>query len=256
VAIAQEQMRISATNGSKRIPEPDWRALYRVGGFAAVVGAVLTPIVIAVFAAWPPPYDEGAQKWFELFQDNPVLGLLSLDLGYLVINVLMIPVVLGLYVALRRVSPSIMTLAIVTFFVGLSAFFATSPSVEILSLSNAYADASTEAERVALIGAGEGLLASFKGTAFHLNYILAQLAGIAMGTVILRYGVFRRSVGWLMVLGNAVGFGLYLPVVGLGLSAFAGVVLWVWLIVLARGFFELVNSGSLTQTILGRGGPR
>ena len=256
MVLAQERLRAPSTNGSKRIPEEDWRSLYRVGGIAALLAAVITPIVIAVFAAWPPPYDDGAAEWFELFQDNRVLGLISLDLGYVVINVLMIPVLLGLYVALRRVSSSVMTLAIVTFFVGLAAFFATNPSIEMLSLSNQYADATTEAERVALLGAGEGLLASFEGTAFHLNYILAQLAGIAVGIVILRAGVFSRGVGWLMVVGNAVGFGLYLPVVGLGLSAFAGLLLWVWLILLARGFLALSRTESLSQSGLIQGGQR
>ena len=249
MAVAQEQIGIQANNGSKRIPDPDWKPLYRIGGIAALLAAVLTPIVIAVFAAWPPPYDESAGKWFELLQDNPVLGLISLDLGYVVINVLMIPVLLGLYAALRRVSPSLMTLAIVTFFVGLAAFFATNPSVEMLSLSNQYADATTEAQRVALIGAGEGVLAGFEGTAFHLNYILAQLAGIAIGFVVLRAGVFSRKVGWLMIVGNAVGFGLYVPVIGLSLSAFAGVVLWVWMILIARGLFQLSHGAEIRSRV-------
>ena len=41
-------------------------------GIAALLAAVVTPIVVAVFAAWPPPYDDGAVKWFELLQDSPV----------------------------------------------------------------------------------------------------------------------------------------------------------------------------------------
>ena len=238
MALAQE-VSVSVTNGSKPFAEPDWKRLYRIGGIAALAAAVLTPIVITVFAVWPPPYDEGAERWFELLQDNPVLGLISLDLGYVAINALIIPVVLALYAALRRVSPSIVTLATVTFLVGLAAFFATNPSIEMLSLSDRYADATTEAERVALIGAGEGLLAGFEGTAFHLNYILAQLAGIALGVVIVTSGLFTKKVGWLMIIGNGVGFGLYIPVVGLGLSAVAGVLLWVWMIVLARDLFRM-----------------
>jgi len=99
-----------------------------------------------------------------------------------------------------------------------------------------------------LLGAGEGLLAGFEGTAFHVNYILAQLAGIVIGAVILRGGAFSRTIGWLMIVGNAVGFGLYLPVVGLGLSAFAGVILWVWLILVAR---QLIRLGNDTQLNLG-----
>lgn len=247
MVLAQEQLRIPSTNGSVGAPDTDWRSLYRVGGFAAVLAAALTPIAISVFAIWPPPYEESSAKLFELLQDKPILGLVSLDLLFVVVNVLMIPVMLGLFVALRRVSPAFMTLSIVTFFVGLAAFFATNPSIEMLSLSHQYADATTEAERVALLGAGEGLLAGSEGTAFHVNYVLAQLAGIAIGFVVLHGRVFSRKIGWLMIIGNAVGFGLYLPVVGLGLSAFAGVVLWVWLILVARGFFHLARGGQLVS---------
>ena len=86
------------------------------------------------------------------------------------------------------------------------------------------------------------MLASFEGTAFHLNYILAQLAGIAIGVVVLRSDIFNSKIGWLMIVGNAIGFGLYFPVVGLGLSALAGVVLWVWLVMIARRLLQLART--------------
>lgn len=245
MVLAEDQLRASSTNGSRPERATDWRPLYRIGGFAAILAAVITPITIAVFSMWPPPYDDGAARWFELLQDNPVLGLVSLDLLFVVVNILMLPVMVALYVALRRIHTAYMTLAITTFLVGLAAFFATNPSIEMLSLSGQYADATTEAERIMLLGAGEGLLAGFEGTAFHVNYILAQLAGIVIGAVILRGGIFSRGTGWLMVVGNAVGFGLYLPVVGLGLSAFAGVILWVWLILVARQLIRLGNDSQL-----------
>ena len=243
MARAQEHLRIPVTNGSRRIPEPDWRPLYRIGGVTALAAAVLTPVALAVFVVWPPPYGESAAKWFELLLDNRILGLLSLDLLLVVINLLMVPVILGLYVALRRANPVAMLLWVATFFVGLAAFCATNPSIEMLSLSNRYAEVTTETQRIALLGAGETLLAGATGTAFHVSYILAQLAGIAIGIVILRADVFSHKVGWLMIVGNAVGFGLYLPVVGLGLSALGGAILWVWLIVLTRGFFKLAQVG-------------
>jgi len=239
VVLAEEKLGGASPNGFLRTPATDWSSLYRVGGIAALLAAVLTPIAITVFGISPPPYDDGAAEWFELLHDSPLLGLVSLDLLFVIVNVLMIPVMLGLYVALRRLSPAYMTLAIATFFVGLAAFLATNPSIEMLSLSDRYANATSEGERIALLGAGESLLAGFEGTAFHLNYILAQLAGIVIGTVILRGSMFGRTIGWLMIIGNAVGFGLYLPVVGLGMSAFAGVILWVWLVFLARRFFQL-----------------
>jgi hypothetical protein len=42
-----------------------------------------------------------------------------------------------------------------------------------------------------------------------------------------------------MIGGNALGFGLYVPAVGLALSALSGVILWVWFILIARRFFQL-----------------
>jgi hypothetical protein len=104
--------------------ESRWKPLFRIAGAAALITAVLTPIAIAVFAIWPPPYEGTAEDWFSVFQDSWLLGLMSLDLPFVVINILMIPIMLALYVCLRRVSPSFMALAVAIFLVGVAAFFA------------------------------------------------------------------------------------------------------------------------------------
>ena len=36
-----------------------------------------------------------------------------------------------------------------------------------------------------------------------------------------------------------VGFGLYLPTVGVAISAFSGLILWVWYLLIARKFLQL-----------------
>jgi len=222
--------------------ESRWKPLFRIAGAAALTAAALTPVAIAVFAIWPPPYDGTAEDWFSVFQDSRLLGLMSLDLPFVVINILMIPIMIALYVCLRRFSPSFMALAVAMFLVGVAAFFASNPSVEMLSLSNRYAEAATEVDRSALLGAGEAMLTTFQGTAFHINYILAQTAGITIGAVMLRTTIFSRRIGYLMIGGNALGFGLYVPAVGLALSAFSGVILWVWFILIARRFFQLART--------------
>ena len=222
--------------------ESRWKPLFRIAGAAALTAAALTPVAIAVFAIWPPPYDGTAEDWFSVFQDSRLLGLMSLDLPFVVINILMIPIMIALYVCLRRFSPSFMALAVAMFLVGVAAFFASNPSVEMLSLSNRYAEAATEVDRSALLGAGEAMLTTFQGTAFHINYILAQTAGIIIGAVMLRTTIFSRRIGYLMIGGNALGFGLYVPAVGLALSAFSGVILWVWFILIARRFFQLART--------------
>jgi hypothetical protein len=45
----------------------------------------------------------------------------------------------------------------------------------------------------------------------------------------------------MLLAGNVVGFGLYLPTVGLAISACSGLVLWVWYLLLARRLFRLAR---------------
>jgi hypothetical protein len=81
-------------------PRPvSWRTLYRAAGVAALITAVLVPIQLAVFMAYPFP--DTVTGWFELLQDNPVAGLVNLDLLLVVDNVLLVVIALALYVARR-----------------------------------------------------------------------------------------------------------------------------------------------------------
>ena len=222
--------------------DPSGRStLYRLAGVSAAVAALVTPIVIAVFTIWPPPYDESAEEWFRLYRDNPWLGLMSLDLGLVIVSALLIPVVLGICVALRRTLPALVATAGAVYLVSVAAYFATNTTFEMLSLSSRYAGAATDAERVALLGAGEAMLATFDGTAFHVYYVLGQLAGIALGIIMLRTHLFGRAIPYLMVGGNAFGFLLYVPEVGLALSALSGVILWMWMVIIAPRFFGLAH---------------
>lgn len=217
--------------------------LFRVGGLAAAGAALLTPISVAVFAIWPPPtYEEGARVWFEHIQDNVLLGLLSLDLPFLIITILMIPVMLALFVALRGTRPAPVLVAGVVYVVSVAVYLGTNTSLEMLSFSDRFASAATEAERIALLGAGESALAAYTSTAFHVNYILGQLAGIIFGAVMLRSQLFSRRIAYLMIGGNAFGFLLYVPEIGIALSAFSGLILWVWMILVSRRLLQLAHT--------------
>jgi hypothetical protein len=66
-----------------------WRSLYKVAAAAALISALLTPVAVAVFIVWPPPLEGTAEEWFVLFQDNRLVGLLSMDLLLMMIYVLL-----------------------------------------------------------------------------------------------------------------------------------------------------------------------
>lgn len=224
---------------SQAMPDTNWRPLYRVGGLAALITAVLIPTQIIVFIVWPPPFEGTASEWFSLFQDNWLLGLLSLDLLLLVDYILLVPIVLALYVALRRASESLMAVATALYFVALAVYFASNTAFEMLSLSEGYAAATTDAQRAVYLAAGQTMLATFEGTAFQVSYVLASVAGIMIGAVMLRSKVFGRVAAFALILGDVIGLGLYIPTIGIFLSVISVPILWVWYVLITRRFFQL-----------------
>lgn len=219
--------------------DPRWRILYRLAGAGALISAVFIPIQVLVFIIWPPPLDGTAADWFELFADNRMVGLLDLDLLLVADNVFLVPILLALYVLLRHDSESVMVIATALGFLGIVFFIASNPAFEMLSLSDRYAAATTEAERATFSAAGEAMLASWEGTAFHVYYILGSIAGIAIGIVMVRSVVFSNLTGWMAILGNAIGLGLYVPVVGVYISVFSVLFLEIWYILIARRLLRL-----------------
>jgi hypothetical protein len=217
-----------------------WRTLYRAAGVAALITAVLIPIQIAVFIAYPFP--DTVAGWFRLLHDNPLAGLVDLDLLLVVDNVLLVVIALAVYVALRQASPSVTTMATGLWLLAIVLVIAANPAVQMLSLSDQFAAATTEAQRSGALAAGQALLAGWEGTAFQVGYVVGQLAGIMLGMVMLRGNLFGRAVPVTLILGNVVGFGYYLPAVGLAVSACSGVVLWAWYVLVARRFFWLGRS--------------
>ncbi len=113
----------------------DWKGLYKVGAVAALLMFVLTIIQAVFFITNPPP--NTVIDYFTLFQKSRILGLLDLDLLLIVINILLILIYLALYVALRRISKSYMTIALIIGLVGTTLFFASREATfGMLSLSN------------------------------------------------------------------------------------------------------------------------
>ncbi len=198
-----------------------WKGLYKVGGVAALTMLVLIPIQIIIFIAWPPPGT--VEGYFTLFQDNWLLGLLNLDLLYMLTNALMVLIYLALYAALRRTSESSMAIALVVGLVGIAAYFASNTAFEMLSLSNQYAAATTDAQRTIFMAAGQAVLAIYTGTAFDVYYVLSAVALLIFSAVMLRSSIFSKLTaymgilaGVLMIVPSTAGtIGLYFALISL-----------------------------------------
>lgn len=236
---------ISARDTGAGVPQPSspsesrWRGLYTSAGVAALIMALFIPVQVVVFLIWPPPLGGSAQEWFALLQANRLIGLLSLDLLLMIGYGLIVFTVLALYVALRDVNPSAMLIAVVFNLMALGIYFASNPAVEMMTLSSRYAAAADDAQRTIYLVAGESLMATYTGTAFHASYIVASLAGIVIAWVMLHSPGFSKLTAIMGILGNVVGLGLYVPVIGVWLSLFSVLFFEVWFILLGRRLLQM-----------------
>ena len=214
-----------------------WQWLYRLGGIAALLTAIFIPAQVVIFMAWPPPTT--AQGYYTVFQNNPVIGLLNLDLLLIIDQVLGVVILMALYIALRRTSETAMAIALVVGIVVAATYFASNPAFNMLTLSHQYAAAVTDVQRALYLAAGESMLAIYNGTAFHVSYILGALVGTVIGVVMWRSEVFSRATASMAILANVISLGLYVPVVGLYISIFSVLFLEIFYILVARRVWQM-----------------
>jgi hypothetical protein len=224
--------------------EARYRGLYRAAGLGALLTAVLIPLQVVAFIAWPLP-EGGALDWFAIFRENPLRGLLSYDLLILLEEALLIPTVLALYLLLHRQSASLMLVTAGFWFVSIALFIGANTGFEMLTLATRHAEAATEAERAAYLATGEGMLAAYmgNGTSFVVGYVLASVAGILVGVAMLRAPVFHRSAAYAAIIANVLGFGLFLPGIGILLSLVSVVILCFWYAVIGWRLVRLPAGG-------------
>lgn len=166
-----------------------WRGLVLTGAWAAVASVVLIVVQILVYVVWPPP--ETVPGFFELLLQNPLLGILSLDGLYVVSNLLAYLLYFALAVLLWPVSRSAVVVALAFGVLGMAAYMASPRPVEMLLLARQFASADA-ATQVALLATGEGMLATWMGTAFDVYYFFNLVTLLVLAVLMYRSDVFDR----------------------------------------------------------------
>jgi hypothetical protein len=160
---------------------------------------VTLAIYIPANLASPPP--ETVNEWFIVFQNSPITGLFFLGLGDIIIMILWGPMSLALYIVLKQSNRTWSLIATPLIFVGIAVFLATNTAFSMLSLSQEYAVATTEAEKSILLGAGQARLAVSKGTGLYTGMELVWFAGVIFSVIMLRSEAFSKATAWVGILG-------------------------------------------------------
>ncbi|WP_318503319.1 hypothetical protein [Bacillus sp. T3] len=221
------------------VVDSNWRLLYKSGSVAAVIMVAIILMQFIIFITWPPPLDGSVLEWYELFQNNWLLGILSFEFLMIVYNVLALLMILSFFVILRKINQPLTSIFLITSLLGIIAFIVARPVFEMLYLSNQYAVATTEIQKNMILAAGEGMLAIFNGTTFYISYILGSISGLLISVVMLKSHIFSKTTAYLRIGSSILDFGLFIPTIGLYISMFSVVFLLIWNIMIARRLIQL-----------------
>ncbi len=182
-----------------------FQPLFRVAQYLSLAMLIIIPLQIVIFIVSPPP--DTVKGFFELYQQNPFLGLLSLDFLYLFNNIIIVIIYLALFTLLYREKPVTVLLALILGLIGIACYYPSNPAFEMLTLSNQYFQALPEQQNIYL-AAGEALMAGYSGTTFDVYYVLSTICLLLFAYALIKSHKFKKSVGlW----GLASGFFMLVP---------------------------------------------
>ena len=150
-----------------------------------------------------------AVGWFTLLHNNSLLGLFFLNFFDIADYVLVGLVFLALYIALRKTNRIYAGIAASLSLAGILVYIVSNTSFTMLSLSNQYASAATDAQRSALLAAGQAVLAKgipgagYQGVGGLTSLFLLAVAGLIISVVMLRSKIFNRVTAYVGITASA-----------------------------------------------------
>lgn len=224
----------------------NFQPLYRVAWVLTLIMLILIPLQIIIFVISPPP--DSMKGFFELFQRNALLGLLSLDFIYLFNNIIIVIIYLALFVLLYEEKPVTVLLALILGLVGIACYYPSNPAFEMLTLSRQYFNALPDQQSIYL-AAGEALFAGYSGTTFNAYYVLSTICLLLIAYTVFKSSKFKKSVGlW----GLASGFFMIIPssfgIIGIIFSLLSLIPWMVFIAMLMFHFRKLATDTNLKPT--------
>lgn len=199
--------------------------LYRLGAIAALLAGFIFRRNLdaewmllrglGLVQSGPFAAPDTIRAWLDLLHRQPLLGLTFLNVFDLVNFALLGLMILALGVALWRVNPSRMALAIVLGGVGVAVYFAANQAFPMLMLSRQYAAAVGETQRASIEAAGLALLAihhahTYAGPGLYPAFFLVSASGLLISLTMKNTGLFNRWTAWTGILANTIQLSYYI----------------------------------------------
>ncbi|TXT58535.1 MAG: conserved membrane protein of unknown function [Promethearchaeota archaeon] len=225
---------------NEEISERRWRDLYRIGFISSL--ALPVSILVAIIAYFIYPYTPGissVENIFTTLNVSPIEGLISLDLFMVILEVMLIPQMLALYMALRSINESYALIALAFGLMGILLIFTARPLAEMVYLSEQYAAATNESTKAHYLAAGEAVYSAFNGTTWMMSNIFIGISYTISSLIMIRSKYFSKSTAYTGIILSIIGFGFLIPTIGTILSLIGTIGGIIWYILLAKSFYKL-----------------
>jgi hypothetical protein len=234
-----------------------WRTLYRAGAVAPLLALTFYLIEFSLLI-FGEPYPTNIEGWYTIVQRSKLLALWYLNALDILSFVLLGIMFLALYVALRRVRPAWMLIAVYLALLGVAVFVV--PRVlhlSLLPLSDLHAAATSEVQRTMYLAAGEALSQVSSATPQTLGFLLMAAAGLIISVIVLRSSRLRPPIGRAAAYVGIVGFVVALvnyvsrllaPDIATMVMPINGLLWFVWWILVSVGLFRLAKAISPPET--------
>jgi hypothetical protein len=239
---------MSIENTTASAVDSDTKGLYRAGGISAIVLGICYVVIIGVYVVGGAPPNE-AEQWLKYLSRHTTAWWTILGLSVLT-DLLFVPVVISLYVALKNVNRNAMLAGagLVVAFVVLDLAVTWPNYSSLITLSGKYAAATNDAQRTAFVAAAQYASAVLTSTVVGVYAILVpSLGNLIIGLVMLK-GTFSKVTAYLAVISGILGI---VSVVGphfvtaLGLAIVIGSALTtVWVVLVGYRLYRLGETAS------------
>ena len=181
-----------------------------------------------------------------------LIGLIDFYFLEFLAYTLFIPMFLSIYVALKRINESHMTIALALVFIGIAVFLSTNNPFSMLSLSDQYALATTEAQKSLLLGAGESILVNANQRAtggFNMGFLLLTIAGLIISRIMLHSKIFSKTTAIVGLVTFSISLIDYFRIILIPsatlllliIAAISGLLLLIWIFLIAKELLQLAR---------------
>ena len=218
------------------------QSFIRLTKWLTILMILIIPIQVMIFMFVPMPED--ALGFITLMHDNPVMGLLHMDLLYILNNTFLIFFYFVLFMTLNPQNKTMLNIALITGIVGAILYYTSNRSVEMLLLSDKYFSTTDPTLRLSYIAIAESYLDIWKGTAFNTYYFLSAISLILFSIEMLKSSFYKRSTDIIGLISGILvvvpsGFGM----VGLIMSLLSLIpwIIFSLMVVIRLSHMETVN---------------